>query len=219
MEKHQDEGKKRCPMLKERQEKVYPFPDSDLPDMLDQLLEKDMLDQLLEKQLIQLPECKRPTEMKRVNDPNYYKYYHRIVNHLVEKCFVLKELILKLALNKKIELDLDDVAQTNHVAEEGNVSKKKDKKELEKASTIEESEELPRSRQPITLKDLFPENFPMEIISCQTISTIEDDVFPSHPMEVTPKPEYFLSLGINDLLTLSRKVKDTIIKILKNDDV
>ncbi|TYK03550.1 retrotransposon protein putative ty3-gypsy sub-class [Cucumis melo var. makuwa] len=49
MEKRQDEGEKRRPTLKERQEKIYPFPDSDLPDMLDQLLEK---------QLIQLPACK-----------------------------------------------------------------------------------------------------------------------------------------------------------------
>ncbi|KAA0048158.1 Retrotransposon gag protein [Cucumis melo var. makuwa] len=48
VEKREDEGKKR-PTLKERQEKVYPFPNSGLPDMLDQLLEK---------QLIQLPECK-----------------------------------------------------------------------------------------------------------------------------------------------------------------
>ncbi|KAA0061095.1 retrotransposon protein putative ty3-gypsy sub-class [Cucumis melo var. makuwa] len=67
MEKRQDEGKKRRPTLKERQEKIYPFPDSDLPDMLDQLLEK---------QLIQLPE----------------------------------------SLDKKIKLELDDVAQTNHAA-------------------------------------------------------------------------------------------------------
>ncbi|KAA0031754.1 ty3-gypsy retrotransposon protein [Cucumis melo var. makuwa] len=106
MKKRQDEGEKRRPTLKERQEKVYPFPDSDLPDMLDQLLEK---------QLIQLLECKRPAEMGRVNDPNYCKY-HRVISHPVEKCFVLKELILKLALDKKIELELDDVAQTNHAA-------------------------------------------------------------------------------------------------------
>ncbi|TYK06432.1 uncharacterized protein E5676_scaffold163G001350 [Cucumis melo var. makuwa] len=33
MEKHQDEGEKRRPTLKERQEKIYPFPDSDLPDI------------------------------------------------------------------------------------------------------------------------------------------------------------------------------------------
>ena len=86
--------------MKERQEKVCPFPDSDLPDMLEQLLEK---------QLIQLPECKRPAEMERVKDPNYCKY-HRVISHPVEKCFVLKELIFKLALDKKIELYLDDVA-------------------------------------------------------------------------------------------------------------
>ncbi|KAA0058531.1 ty3-gypsy retrotransposon protein [Cucumis melo var. makuwa] len=97
VEKWQDEGEKRCLTLKERQEKIYPFPDSYL---------SDMLDHLLEKQLIQLPECKQPAEMGRVNDPNYCKY-HWVVNHPVEKCFVLKELILKLALDKNIELDLD----------------------------------------------------------------------------------------------------------------
>ena len=37
-------------------------------------------------------------------------------------------------------------------------------------------------------------------------------------MEAAPKPEELLSLDINDLLSLSREVKDTI-EILKNDDV
>ncbi|KAA0051096.1 ty3-gypsy retrotransposon protein [Cucumis melo var. makuwa] len=59
----------------------------------------------------------------------------------------------------------------------------------------------------------------MEIVSCHTISTTEDDTSPSNSMEVALKPEDLISLGINDLLTLSREVKDTIIKILKNDDV
>ncbi|KAA0045656.1 ty3-gypsy retrotransposon protein [Cucumis melo var. makuwa] len=49
VEKCQDEGEKRRPTLKERQEKVYSFPDPDLPNMLKQLLEK---------KLIQLPKCK-----------------------------------------------------------------------------------------------------------------------------------------------------------------
>ncbi|TYK23554.1 retrotransposon gag protein [Cucumis melo var. makuwa] len=74
-----------------------------------------MLEQLIEKQLIQLPECKRPEQAGKVDDPNYCKY-HRVINHPVEKCFVLKELILKLAHENKIELDIDEVAQTNHVA-------------------------------------------------------------------------------------------------------
>ncbi|KAA0062704.1 retrotransposon gag protein [Cucumis melo var. makuwa] len=76
---------------------------------------QDMLEQSIEKQLIQLPECKRPEQAGKVDDPNYCKY-HRVISHPVEKCFVLKELIQKLACENKIELDIDEVAQTNHVA-------------------------------------------------------------------------------------------------------
>ncbi|KAM1093650.1 hypothetical protein ACFX2B_008634 [Malus domestica] len=71
-----------------------------------------MLDDLLEKKVIVLPECKRPKEMNRVNDPKYCKY-HRIVSHPVGKCFVLKELIMKLAQQEQIELDLEDTAATH----------------------------------------------------------------------------------------------------------
>ncbi|KAM1127727.1 hypothetical protein ACFX1X_038164 [Malus domestica] len=49
--------------------------------------------------------------MNRVNDPRYCKY-HRIVSHHVGKCFVLKELIMKLAQQKQIELDLEDTFVT-----------------------------------------------------------------------------------------------------------
>ncbi|KAA0035662.1 ty3-gypsy retrotransposon protein [Cucumis melo var. makuwa] len=50
-----------------------------------------------------------------MDDLNYCKY-HRIIGHPVEKYFVLKELILRLAHEKKFELDLEEVAQTNHAA-------------------------------------------------------------------------------------------------------
>ncbi|KAM2653540.1 hypothetical protein EV2_025168 [Malus domestica] len=66
--------------LRELEQKVYLFPDSDMDAMLDDLLEK---------KVIELPECKRPEEMNRVNDLKYCKY-HRIVNHPVGKCFILK---------------------------------------------------------------------------------------------------------------------------------
>ncbi|KAM2292456.1 hypothetical protein ACFXTI_027193 [Malus domestica] len=71
-----------------------------------------MLDDLLEKKVIELPECKRPEEMNRINDPKYCKN-HRIVSHHVGKCFVLKELIMKLAQQGRIELDLEDTAATH----------------------------------------------------------------------------------------------------------
>ncbi|KAM1500224.1 hypothetical protein ACFX10_022816 [Malus domestica] len=89
--------------MRELKQKVYPFPDSDMDAMLDDLLEK---------KVIELPECKRPEEMNRINDPKYYKY-HRIVSHPMGKCFVLKELIMKLAQQGRIELDLKDTAATH----------------------------------------------------------------------------------------------------------
>ncbi|KAM1132645.1 hypothetical protein ACFX19_047713 [Malus domestica] len=89
--------------LRELEQKVYPFPDSDMDAMLDDLLEK---------KVIELPECKRPEEMNRTNDPKYCKY-HRIVGHHMGKCFILKELIMKLAQQGRIELDLEDTAATH----------------------------------------------------------------------------------------------------------
>ncbi|KAM1915184.1 hypothetical protein ACFX13_035067 [Malus domestica] len=71
--------------LRELEQKVYPFPNFDMDAMLDDLLEK---------KVIELPECKRPEEMNRINDPKYCKY-HCIVGHHVGKCFILKELIMK----------------------------------------------------------------------------------------------------------------------------
>jgi len=55
---------RRCPILKELQEKKYMFPDLDLLGMLDDLLEKGV---------IQLPEQKRPEEVGRTGDPKYYR--------------------------------------------------------------------------------------------------------------------------------------------------
>ena len=37
-----------------------------------------------------------PEEMNHINDPRCCKH-HRIVSHHVSKCFILKELIMKLA--------------------------------------------------------------------------------------------------------------------------
>ena len=82
---------------------MYPFLDADMPEMLEQLLKL---------QLIELPECKRPEEIGKVDDPNYCKY-HRIISHPIQKCFVFKELIMKLAKERKIDLDFNDVAQSN----------------------------------------------------------------------------------------------------------
>ena len=84
--------------MKELEEKKYHFLDSNMPNMLEDLLQK---------KVIELPECKHPEKMGYVNDPNYC-HYHRIVSHPMEKCFILKYLIMKLAKQGRIHLDLDE---------------------------------------------------------------------------------------------------------------
>jgi len=65
------DARKKHPTLKEFQEKKYPFLDSNLLGMLDDLLEKG---------IIELPPSKRPEESGRTNDPKYCRY-HRVVSH------------------------------------------------------------------------------------------------------------------------------------------
>jgi len=93
------------PTLKELQEKKYPFPDSDLLGMLDDLLEKGV---------IELPESKRPEEVGRTVDPKYCRY-HRIVSHPLEKCVTFKERIMRLAEEGRIILDLDETTEVGHI--------------------------------------------------------------------------------------------------------
>jgi hypothetical protein len=60
-----------------------------------------MLDDLFEANIIELLEVKRPEEVNQVDNPNYYKY-HCLINHPVEKCFILKDKIMRLHKNKDI---------------------------------------------------------------------------------------------------------------------
>ena len=97
---------RRRPNLKELQEKKYPFCDSDLLGMLDDLLEKGVL---------QLPELKRHEEVGRTTDPKYRRY-RRMVSHPLDKCITIKERIMQFVKEGKIILDLDDVVEANHVS-------------------------------------------------------------------------------------------------------
>ena len=74
----------------------------------------NILEQLLQLKLIELPECKQPEDMGKVDGPNYCKY-HRIIGHPIWKCFVFKEQIMKLAKENKIDLNFDEFVGSNHV--------------------------------------------------------------------------------------------------------
>ncbi|KAH0686101.1 hypothetical protein KY284_016654 [Solanum tuberosum] len=97
---------RRRPTLKEFEAKVYPFPDSDVPMILDELLPKKVID---------LPESKRPEEINKVGDPKYCKF-HRVVGHPTSKCFILKEKIMMLVSEGKINIDMDETTEANHAS-------------------------------------------------------------------------------------------------------
>ena len=91
--------------LKEREQKVYPLPNEDVPNIFEQLLQM---------KLIELPECWQLEDIGKVDDPNYCKY-HCIIGHPIQKCFVFKEQIIKLAKENKIDLNFNEVVGSNHV--------------------------------------------------------------------------------------------------------
>ncbi|KAH0706244.1 hypothetical protein KY285_010749 [Solanum tuberosum] len=104
---------RRRPTLKELEAKVYPFPDSDVPMILDELLAKKVID---------LPESKRPEEINKVGDPRYCKF-HRVLGHPTSKCFILKEKIMMLVSEGKIIIDQDETTEANHASVAQNQNK------------------------------------------------------------------------------------------------
>ncbi|KAM1005547.1 hypothetical protein ACFX2A_002394 [Malus domestica] len=51
--------------------------------------------------------------MNRTDSPRYCRF-HRFISHPTKKCFVLKDLIMKLAQKGIIELDLNDVVKSTY---------------------------------------------------------------------------------------------------------
>ncbi|KAL0434025.1 UNVERIFIED_CONTAM: hypothetical protein Slati_2736800 [Sesamum latifolium] len=82
------------------QDRQYPFLDSDVPGVFDDLLEANLID---------LPEMKRPEEVERKDDPKYCKY-HRLVGHAIQDCFVFTDKVMQLAHQGKISLEEDSAA-------------------------------------------------------------------------------------------------------------
>ncbi|KAG9444493.1 hypothetical protein H6P81_015833 [Aristolochia fimbriata] len=90
--------------LEERQGKTYPFADANVPIMLDQLLDN---------QLLRLPEIKRPGDQSKSKDPNFCKY-HRLVGHSTKNCFVLKDRIMELVAQGRIEIEGAENTASSH---------------------------------------------------------------------------------------------------------
>ncbi|KAL0300454.1 UNVERIFIED_CONTAM: hypothetical protein Sangu_3119600 [Sesamum angustifolium] len=111
-----NEKQQRKLTLKEMQAREYPFLDSDVPGIFDDLLEANFID---------LPEMKRPQKAERKDDPKYYKY-HRLVGHAKKDYFVFKDKVMQLARQGKISLEEDSAATNAITIESGHVDGNKD---------------------------------------------------------------------------------------------
>ncbi|KAL0313580.1 UNVERIFIED_CONTAM: hypothetical protein Sradi_5757300 [Sesamum radiatum] len=97
------------------QAREYPFLDSDVSGIFDDLLEAN---------LINLPKMKRPEEAEGRDDPKHCKY-HRLVGHAIQDCFVFKDKVMQLARQGKISLE-EDFAATSLVSTKcGSLNSKK----------------------------------------------------------------------------------------------
>jgi hypothetical protein len=80
--------------LKERRDRKYSFPNEDVAQIFEDLLELGE---------IQLPPPKKPEEKDKIDHPLYCKY-HQFISHKLEDCFILKDLIKKLIDDKVITI-------------------------------------------------------------------------------------------------------------------
>ncbi|KAL0463616.1 UNVERIFIED_CONTAM: hypothetical protein Slati_0249200 [Sesamum latifolium] len=87
------------------QARQYPFLESDISGIFDDLLEANLID---------LPEMKRPKEAEWRDDPKYCKY-HCLVGHAIQDCFVFNDKLMQLARQGKFSLE-EDSAATNLVS-------------------------------------------------------------------------------------------------------
>ncbi|KAL0352205.1 UNVERIFIED_CONTAM: hypothetical protein Scaly_1609200 [Sesamum calycinum] len=90
--------------LKEMQVREYPFLDSDVFGIFDDLFEANLIDLL---------EMKQPKEAKRKDNPKYCKY-HRLVGHAIQGYFAFKDKVMQLARQDKISFE-EDSAPTNAI--------------------------------------------------------------------------------------------------------
>ena len=83
---------------------MYPFPDSNISKMLNDVFETN---------LIELLKVKRPEEVNQVDNLNYCKYHH-LISDSIEKCFVLKDKIMRLHESRDIVFD-DEITTFNTI--------------------------------------------------------------------------------------------------------
>ncbi|KAL0359907.1 UNVERIFIED_CONTAM: hypothetical protein Sangu_0840100 [Sesamum angustifolium] len=91
------------------QARQYPFLDSNVSEIFDDLLDAN---------LINLPEMKWPKKSERKDDSKYCKY-HSLVEHAIQDCFLFKDKVMNLARLGKISLEEDSMVTNAIIIKSG----------------------------------------------------------------------------------------------------
>ncbi|TYK28245.1 ty3-gypsy retrotransposon protein [Cucumis melo var. makuwa] len=185
-------------------EKVYSFPDSDIADMLEQLLEK---------QLIQLLECKRPEQLilrlarkKKIEldlekfgtfEPVVVQFHQEVApEDSQEKERSIEEddegWIVVTHRKKRNSTPIQKESHFYRNYRRGNKAqtKKKKKKTRKLKLVYEEDKDFPRPQRLVTLADFFPTRFLCEhqdenpgVVACHTINATKEESIPLRSLE------------------------------------
>ncbi|KAA0066578.1 ty3-gypsy retrotransposon protein [Cucumis melo var. makuwa] len=145
---------------------------------------------------------------------------------------------------KKIELDLEEIAQTNHAAEvapedsqekerlikeddegRGNKAQKnKKKKKTRKLKLLhEEDKDFLRPQRLVTLADFFPTRFLCDhqdenpgVVACHAINSTEEESILLRSLEEEGVSKDLLRFNVNDLLSLPQETKTILINAFLN---
>ncbi|TYK21493.1 uncharacterized protein E5676_scaffold305G00300 [Cucumis melo var. makuwa] len=152
--------------------------------------------------LIQLPKCKRPEQAGKMDDPNYCKY-HWVISHLVDKCFVLKELILRLTREKKIELDLEKFGTFEPIVVQ-----------FHQEVALKDSQEKERSIEEDDEGWTVDEN--LEVVACHAINATKEESIPPRSLEEEEVSKDLLRFNVDDFLSFPQETKTIVINALLN---
>ncbi|KAL0396400.1 UNVERIFIED_CONTAM: hypothetical protein Scaly_0088400 [Sesamum calycinum] len=136
------------------QAREYPFLDSDVPRIFDDLLKANLIDLL---------EMKQPEEVKRKDDPKYCKYHH-LVGHAIQDCFVFKDKVMQLACQGKISLEEDFTTKNAITIESRHVDGNKDSCNAMHGDNITNNEDT-----------LFEKEDSSDVDDCMSIITFTDE--------------------------------------------
>ncbi|KAA0046265.1 ty3-gypsy retrotransposon protein [Cucumis melo var. makuwa] len=245
-EKKNDGSKRRRLTLKERQEKFYPFPDSDIADMLEQLIQllkyRADLEEVAKKNhgaltiMLEAPSSRLIFKQREslvqfgTFEPIVVQFYQEVAledSHVKERSIEEDNegwIVVTRRMKRKSTLTQKESSFYRNYRRRNKAQKNKKKKKTRKPKLVhEEDKDFPQPQRLVTMADLFPTRFLCdhqdenpEVITCHTINATEEESIPSRSLEEEGMSKNLSRFNMDDLLSLPQETKTILINALLN---